>query len=169
MYEVINKELGIKACGLADLKGEQVNCFLKPWESDATIGTLTLFFELETGDLVLNKDNKEYETYLGLAEAYLGSSSETRKEIWKQEVPNGLKETLLVLENCLKHRRIEQEIFRAKANYIDNKSSHMVLNGIIDRYNNATAAACIAFRYGIMQGKRMERAKKKRQSLNFGE
>lgn len=27
MYEVINEELGIKACGLADLTAEQVNHF----------------------------------------------------------------------------------------------------------------------------------------------
>ncbi len=39
-----------------------------------------------------------------------------------------------------------------------------VLNEIFKRYDLPTAV-CVAFRYGIMQGKRMERAKKKRQSV----
>ena len=32
MYEMINEELGIKACGLADLTADQVNHFLGLWE-----------------------------------------------------------------------------------------------------------------------------------------
>ena len=47
MYEVINEELGIKACGLADLTAEQVSHFLGLWEEGATIGTLTAFVDNE--------------------------------------------------------------------------------------------------------------------------
>ena len=113
MYEVINEELGIKACGLADLTAEQVNHFLGLWEDGARIGTLTVFFENETGDLVLNKDNEMYDTYRELAEIYMGASSDRREEIWENCPVPQMKETIRVMENCLKFRRTEKELFRA--------------------------------------------------------
>ena len=164
MYEVINEELGIKACGLADLTAEQVNHFLGLWEDGARIGTLTVFFENETGDLVLNKDNEMYDTYRKLAEAYMGASPERRKEIWENCPVPQMSETLKVMENCLKFRKTEKELFRARSNYIASKPSRMILSEIQRQYDLAGAVS-VAFRYGIMQGKRMERAKKKRQSV----
>ena len=158
MYEVINEELGIKACNLADLTAEQMSNFLGQWEEGARIGTLTLFYESETGAVVLNKDNEMYSEYLSLAEDYLGAEPDVRREV-RDKCPESVKETLNVLENCLKSRRIEKELFRARKNHITSKPSRMVLDSIISRYNGV-AAVFMAFRYGVMQGKRMERAKK---------
>lgn len=165
MYEVVNDELRIKACGLADLTAEQVSDFLKLWEDGAKIGTLTVFFESETGDLVLNKDNKLYDTYRELAEEYMGASPEVRKEIWEKCPIDGVKQALRVMENCLKSRRIEKELFRARNNVITSQPSRMILNEIPRRFDTV-GATLTAYRYGVMQGKRMERAKKKRQSVN---
>ena len=158
-YETINEELGIKACKLEDLTTEILSCFLGQLEEGATIGTLTLFYDGKTGDIVLNKNNKLYESYLNLAESYLSASADVRREI-RENSPISTKETLDVLEKCLKSRRIEKEIFRAYKNIIYSDTSRMVLNGIIDRYNSVTAVF-LAFRYGVMQGKRMERARRK--------
>lgn len=164
MYEVINEKLGIKACGVNDLTIEQVNNFLGLWEDGARIGTLTMFFERENGDLVLNKDNEMFNTYRELAEKYMEASSEVRKEIWENCPVPGARETLRVMENCLKYRRIENELFRTRKNVITSKTSWMVLNEIKKRFDLSSAIS-VAFRYGIMQGKRMEREKKKRQSV----
>ena len=49
MYEVVNDELRIKACGLADLTAEQVSDFLKLWEDGAKIGTLTYSLRVKQG------------------------------------------------------------------------------------------------------------------------
>lgn len=164
MYEVINEELGIKACGLADLTAEQVNHFLELWEDGAKIGALTVFFENETGDLVLNKDNKMYDTYRELAEAYMGASLVRRKDILKNCPVPQMEETIKVMESCLRFRKTEKELFRARNNIITGEPTRMILNEIFKRYDLPTAV-CVAFRYGVMQGKRMERAKKKRQSV----
>ena len=159
MYEVINKELGIKSCGLADLTAQQMQHFLGQWEDEATIGTLTLFFDEETGDVVLNKDNKQYEFYLELAEVYLGASEDNRKE-FREKVPESVQETVIVLENCLKSRRIEKEIFRAERSYNDDLPLD-ILKNINDR-NVPLMAVVTAFYYGVMQGKRIERARHKK-------
>lgn len=163
MYEVINANLGIGACNLADLTAEQVGYFLKQWEEGAKIGTLTVFIECKTGLLVLNRDNRLYDTCRAIAEKYMAASPEARREIWGQ-VPESMIETLRVMEDCLKYRRIEKELFRARESSIGSKTSQVVLKEIFRRYDPAIAVSN-AFQYGVMQGKRMERAKKKRQSI----
>ena len=116
--------------------------------------------ENETGDLVLNKDNEMYDTYRELAEIYMGASSDRREEIWENCPVPQMKETIRVMENCLKFRRTEKELFRARKNYIACEPSYAILSEIRKKYDLAGAVS-VAFRYGIMQGKRMERAKKK--------
>lgn len=159
MYETLNAELGIDACNLSDLTAEQVSCFLSQWEEGASIGTLTVFND-ESDILILNKDNELYDTYRELAEAYMGGSAETRKQLW-EKCPDGMKETLRVMENCLKRRRISRELFRAGKNTIKSKPSWLVLDALIKGCDSPKAVT-IAFRYGMMQGKRMERVRKNR-------
>lgn len=159
MYETLNAELGIDACNLSDLTAEQVSCFLSQWEEGASIGTLTVFND-ESDILILNKDNELYDTYRELAEAYMGGSAETRKQLW-EKCPDGMKETLRVMENCLKRRRISRELFRAEKNTIKSKPSWLVLDALIKGCDSPKAVT-IAFRYGMMQGKRMERVRKNR-------
>lgn len=161
MYEVINAELGIKACGLADLTGEQLSSFLNQWEKGATIGSLTLFFEQNTGDLVLNKDNENYKTYLEIAESYLSLPADRRAEA-KACCPAGFEETMTVLENCAQIRRVRKEIYRAKRIPVPDDESANILQEIYKRDTYSLFAVVNAFNYGIMQGKRMERAKKKK-------
>lgn len=162
MYEVINEELGIKACGLADLTAEQVSHFLGLWEEGATIGTLTAFVDNEI--LVLNKNNALYSTYRDIAENYMGAEIERRREIRENCPIPQMDETFDLMENCLKSRKIGKELFKAKNNEISSDSSWMVLHEIHRRYDLITAVN-VAFCYGVMQGKRAERAKKKRQSI----
>lgn len=104
-YQIINEELQIASCSIADLTMEQVQHFLKQWHPGDSIGTLTLFFENETGLLVLNRDNKNYEAYKDIAEAFLVASEDGQKEIIKK-APKGMEETFMVLSNCIKHRTI---------------------------------------------------------------
>lgn len=59
---------------------------MRQWEDGASIGTLTLFYDKESGYVVLNQDNKDYKMYLDIAEAYLGASVE-RREAVEQKVP----------------------------------------------------------------------------------
>ena len=159
-YEVINKKLKIAACGIADLTMEQVHSFLRQWEDGASIGTLTLFYDKESGYVVLNQDNKDYKMYLDIAEAYLGASVERREEV-EQKVPEGMRQTILVLKNSLTWRKTDRDIYQANKNCINN-SDRITIDEIINRSGDRAGAACIAFRYGMMCGKRVERARRKK-------
>lgn len=158
-FEVVNENLKIASCGLADLTMDQVQNFLSRWEEGANIGSLTLFYDSESGYVVLNRDNKNYEAYLETAEAYIGASERVRREA-RDKAPESLKETLLVLENTLRYRDIKQAIFMARHNCIDDKDTP-ILNTICKETENIVGAVCLAFRYGVMCGKRKERARRK--------
>ncbi|MDE6992537.1 MAG: hypothetical protein K2P42_17985, partial [Lachnospiraceae bacterium] len=71
MYEIIDETLKIASCGINDLTLEQASSFLSQWEDGATLGSLTLFINSETGYLVLNRDNAQYEHNLKLAKTHL--------------------------------------------------------------------------------------------------
>ena len=110
-YKVINEELKIASCGLADLTMDQVFGFLKQWGDDSSIGTLTLFYDRESGYVVLNRDNKDYKMYLDIADAYLGASSEGRQRI-EENTPEGMHQTILVLKNSLVWRKVDRDIYQ---------------------------------------------------------
>ena len=159
-FDVINEELKIAACGLADLTMEQVQGFLRQWEEGASIGTLTLFYDKAGGYVVLNRDNKDYKMYLDIAEAYLGASVEWRETVEK-EAPEGLHETIRVLKNSLIWRKADRDIYQAKKNYVDD-SDRITVREIISRSGDKEGAAYIAFRYGVICGKRAERARRRK-------
>lgn len=160
-YQIVNEELQIASCSIADLTMEQVQHFLKQWHPGDSIGTLTLFFENETGLLVLNRDNKSYEIYKDIAEAFLKANKDEQKEII-EKAPKGIEETFLVLNNCIKRRTIGEEISRAGKGVISCNDAE-VLREIYSMYSNEDKIIALAkaFNYGMMQGKRAERAKKK--------
>lgn len=163
-YQMVNEELNIASCSIADLTLETAHKFLKLWkekgDENATLGTLTLFCEPDTGLLVINRDNEGYQTYLEIAEAYLKADKKNRIEA-RKEAPGSLLQTLDVLENRIKQRLVNKQIFRAMKNYIESKSARLVLDAIIRKYD-IYAAVSIAFRYGVMWGKHSERARRKR-------
>ena len=110
-YEVINEELKIAKCSIADLTMGQVHNFLKSWRDDSKIGTLTMFYDREKELLVLNEDNDMYETCLMTATAYLSGDCERRKELLKN-APEGIVESVKLLERYLSIAYLTREHFR---------------------------------------------------------
>lgn len=161
MYEVVNEELKIKACNLGDLTVEQVSYFLKQWEEGAAIGTLTMFYD-RNGYLVLNKDNKGYHSHLEITEEYLTAADEEREQL-RNNCPKSMQETMNVMESFIKYSRVTTETHHALKNRIQSSKNRDVLRYIDKIYTDC--AAYIAFKYGVMEGKRIER-RKKRQSAS---
>jgi len=159
-YQMENEELQIASCSIADLTVKQAQQFTEQWGEGARLGTLTLFYDPNNGLLVLNRDNKYYDKYKGIAECYLLGNDEQRKEL-RDNAPKSTQETLQVLEACICDRTAKKEIFRAKKNFTRDETSREVVKKIIRDYE-PHAIGMIAFRYGMMQGKRAERARRKR-------
>lgn len=162
-YEIVNKELNIKSCGIADLTMKQVSCFLSQWEDGGKIKELTMF-NMPDGSVVLNRDNPNYEYYLHIAERYLISDDAFRKTL-EEKAPKSLTETFVVLKNAAIYRTI----WMALKNVFDNKKYRATLEIIAKRYcRQEYTIAFLAFRYGMIAGKREERARKRKKAAEKG-
>lgn len=167
-YEVVNKDLMIEACGIGDLTLDQIERFLRLWGDDSSISTLTLFAK-KNGVIVLNKDNPKYEFYKDLVENYLQLEVEERKAV---EVPEGVKETINVLEQVLEQRRVNKMvdpiILGRWQNVLPSETLNMIMNAVKENYPHSSVDYWMwkMLQFGYVYGKREERAKKRRR-LDF--
>lgn len=157
-YKMENKELQIASCSIADLTVKQAQHFTEQWGEGASLGTLTLFYEENTGLLVLNRDNEHYSDYLDIAEGYLSAKKGQRIEI-RKEAPATMIETLNVLECCIQERVFIKWADMTTRNNIESAGRKLV-EKFIYKYD-PYIAAFMAFKAGVIRGKRIERAKKK--------
>lgn len=163
-YEVVNEELGIMSCCIGDLTAKQAASFLAQWEEGAAISSLTLFHDSESQNVVLNKDNPDYKLYLMLTEKYLAAIPEKREELAEKLQSEGLKEAVKVLDRAIKKRDCEKIMLMLDKMpaYIDEYGLNvMVFDALKQRRSEPFWNMYQAFTYGIIQGKRMERARRK--------
>lgn len=159
MYEVINEELGIMACDLEDLTTAQVVNFLGSWEDNAKIGTLTMFID-DSYNLVLNRNHKNYVMNLKVAQSYMAFDEEQRSA-FREKYGERFPEEIHLMEKILWQKRWKVEMRRAAKTCNPDQQEIFVIQNIFDKYSNLFGASII-FQYGVMQGKRLERAKRKR-------
>ena len=159
MYEVINEELGIMACDLEDLTTAQVVNFLGSWEDNAKIGTLTMFLD-DSYNLVLNRNHKNYVMNLKVAQSYMAFDEEQRSA-FREKYEERFPEEIHLMERILCQKKWKVEMRRAAKTCNLDQQEIFVIQNIFDKYSNLFGASII-FQYGVMQGKRLERAKRKR-------
>lgn len=165
MYKIIDEKLHLASCSIADLTIQQVTSFLEQWEHGAHIGGLTLFFDATENLVVLNRDNKNYATYLSIAQEYLKADSEDREK-FADEAPDGLKETIQVLEHASQHIRMQNKYKIIASHHpvvMADSEAGKFIDFLLKRHSDlpVIAMSCI-YNYGVIQGKRAERARRKR-------
>ena len=163
MYEIIDESLKLASCSISDLTLEQVSSFLSQWEDGAKLGTLTLFFNPDTGYLVLNKDHSQYEFNLKLAKTYLSASGKEREK-YREKFGGRLEENFLVMDNFREYSRIQSDLSIVEHQGLAIFSDH-VTKSVLRLLEKEGIPTCFlmsqAYSYGVMNGKRMERARRK--------
>lgn len=163
MYEIIDESLKLASCSISDLTLEQVSSFLSQWEDGAKLGTLTLFFNPDTGYLVLNKDHSQYEFNLKLAKAYLSASGKEREK-YREKFGGRLEENFLVMDNFREYSRIQSDLSIVEHQGLAIFGDH-VTKSVLCSLEKKQIPTCFlmsqAYSYGVMNGKRMERARRK--------
>lgn len=159
-YKLVDEELQIYSCSLADLTLKQTAVILRQWEKDANIGELAVFYNPITGKLVLNRDNENYEIWLELTRCYMKAPDKARENVLKENYHQKVKETLEAINECVKDRRIRQEIKRIYKHSIPNKYEDVLEQ--LYKEESGCFGQSLAFIYGMMCGKREERARKKK-------
>lgn len=164
-YQMVNEELKIASCCLAELTLGQVQEFLKHWNDCEPIGTLTLFYDKD-GTLVLNRDHKYYDDYLDIAERMMQLDLESAEEA-ARKAPESLKESMNVILTCMQRREtLDMMWILEKDKFFPEEAEMKVLGEIRNRKReyNQDWAMVDAFHYGFIQGKRYERARKAKRS-----
>lgn len=163
MQEVINEELKLESCSIGDLTLDMVNGMLESWNDGSSISTLTLFYLPERDVIVLNRDHKEYDMYRKFTEAYLrcGERERDKARIAAKNIV-GMEEVVNVLDIVIAYRKKRKNMFILKqqpllGNGIDVSTMKEILSDTEDYY----ISMCMAFQYGVIQGKRLERGKKR--------
>ena len=162
-YEVVNKELMIEACGIGDLTLDQIECFLRLWDDDSSINSLTLFAKKD-GTVVLNRDNAHYELYKDFAEGYLKADENIRKAF---KIPKGAEETINILERVIEQRELNKIVDPVVLERMQDVMPYSEISKIVDavkkRYSFSTDTFWMLkmFQFGYVYGKREERKKKK--------
>lgn len=164
MYEIIDESLKLASCGINDLTLEQASFFLSQWEDGATLGSLTLFINTETGYLVLNKDNAQYEHNLKLAKTTLLASDE-QSEKYRDKLGGRLSETMEVVNKFREYKRIQDDLEMVEHQGGVALFRDCVTRNVLLSLEKKEIPTCIlmsqAYSYGVMNGKRMERARRK--------
>lgn len=159
-YEIINEELKIAACNIGDLTLRMTQAILKNWPEGISIEELTLFSDNASGYLVLNKDFELYDLLLATAERFLVANAEERKEI-RDKAPECFESAIGVMRRFRVEQIISREISHASKGCVCDRDRRIV-SEIVERESSEYIAASIAFLYGMMQGKRAERARRKK-------
>lgn len=159
MFKIIDKNLGLACCGIADLTIEQTNEFLSYWEDGASIGSLTLFYDEKLNMVVLNKDNTGYKYYLDIAVEFMKLTEDSRKELL-EKAPDSTKETLNVLNSAIRKMEYQKELNILHHQPIPTDYVEMI-QYIHHKEKFDFFVLMFIFMYGQMCGKREERARRK--------
>lgn len=159
-YEVINEKLKLEACNIEDLRPDQVDNFLKSWNDDASINTLVLFAKKDM-TVVLNKDHPKYDYYKGFTEDYLQYDGKYKLP----KVPEGMKEVVNVLDQIMTKRK-SAEVFKVLGYCTLNCEAAEMMQKIFNKYDSSIISLLQIFNYGLIEGKRMERARRKKSVID---
>lgn len=159
-YTMINEELRIAECSVLDLTREEIDRILSGWEENATIRQLQAFYNSAEDILIINSDDPNKDAYLEITEEYLQSGLEERKEM-RRKAPDSMYEFMRMLEACIHKRKIARRIYQSGCVDIE-LSQIIVLDAMLKLEKHPAVLSRLAFGYGMICGKRKERAKKRK-------
>lgn len=172
--KVINKDLNLFSCNKGDVENEWMDIRTDTYHAGYDIDGLTTFYNPQTDKLIIVKDAEHFEQLKHIAEGYLSLNSEQRNEFNNNNIPksiegfmNVLKETVYIREEKIKKETLNKKVQSIRGILIKHNIPYDVLDEIIAIYDgygqgSKTFGLIDIYNYGVIQGKRTERAKKKR-------
>ncbi len=172
--KIINKDLNLFSCNKEDVENEWMDIRTDTYHADYDIDSLVIFYNPQTDKLVLVEDAKSFEQLKNLAEEYLTLNCEQRNELHNNHISksivgfmNVLKKTIYIREKKIKQEALNKKVQCIKKILMENDIPYDLLNEIIaiyDSYDHGSKVFGLIniYNYGLIQGKRAERAKKKK-------
>lgn len=167
-YKIINEELKVYSCQIGNLPIEQAKELFKRYDEDFTLADITVFYDENERVIVINSDSQYYDICKDLVITYLRVDEEKRKKVKEEagdiELVAGITK---VLDNALldmEFKRNMSILMQQKQIKEDFTSTRCVLLELQKRREQygTLYVLYLAFLYGFMNGKKTERAKRRK-------
>ena len=99
----------------------------------------------------------EYKAFKDFTLSYLQSENSEREKL---DLSEDIKEDAAVIDRIIEQRRIEKVLDILGYSYIS-EAPREIIQSIFREYNLGSIGLCQVFNYGVIEGKRAERAKRK--------
>lgn len=168
-YKVIDEALKVYSCGFDDLTEEHLEQFKRQYGNEEEFKHITVFYDKGNSAIVINAEHEYFDLCKKFVIAYLSADKATREEIKIERQRRNTKYSqgiIKVLDVALLDMSKEQEVTRLMQQPIGKMSD--VTWGVLTAIQNKTMGCGaiyslqLAYNYGIMQGKRAERARRRK-------
>lgn len=160
--EFINETERIACARLRELTAGQAGIFCRKF-SDSPLSALTVLYDGKDDILILNRDHQMHEAVRNAVLAYMDLPEDEREELrHREDMPDLYREIYEVIDGMILGRRTKREIFilqRQRGNILPESMKRAICSQC---GHDGYFAMCYAYQYGIIQGKRAERARRKR-------
>ncbi len=166
--EFINEAERIACVRLHELTAGQAGIFFKQF-MNSPLSTLTVLYDEKNDILLLNHDNQMYETVRQTVLDYMVLSEDEKEELQSREdIPDMYKEIFAVIDSVIVRRKAKRDIFILRKQR--NEHLPVSIRKAIWLWCdcNENLAMHYAYQYGIIQGRREERARRKAVRHNAG-
>ena len=160
--EFISETERIACIRLHELTAGQAGIFFKQFEN-SSLSTLTVLYDEQNDTLILNRDNRMYEAIRQAVLDYMALSEDAKEKLQSREdTPDMYKEIFAVIDGMILRRKAKRDIFilrNQRDGYLPIRTRKAIWSWCD---SNEILAMHYAYQYGIIQGKREERARRKR-------
>ena len=160
--EFINEAERIASIHLHELTAGQAEIFFNQFK-DSPLSELTVLYADRNDLLLLNRDSSVYDTVRQLVLDYMAlPENEKEKLRYREDMPDMRKEIYEVIDAMILKRNARRNIFilrKQDGNILPESMEKAICSQCGGK---GYLAMCYAYRYGIIQGKREERARRKR-------
>lgn len=170
-YKIIDKALNLYSCGVDDLTAEFQEQFKMQYGYDEAFNDITVFYDIENTAIVLNESHKYFDLSQEFVIAYLSADQATRdiikieKQCKNTKCSQGI---IKILDVALVDIKAKQEFSILEkiplGEFLQISDVTKGVFTLIQKYTNCHCPLMpmqFAHLYGIIQGKRKERARKK--------
>ncbi len=173
--KVINKKFNLFSCNKEDIENEWMDV-----QADDNIDTsIIAFYNPQTDKLIIVEDARHFEMLKLVAEGYLSLSNEQRDKFHNNHIPKSIEGFMNVLKEAIniREKRRKKEEIQGKVKSLRKILDHQyyawdVISEVSEMFNsrkpeNEILTLMDIYNYGVIQGKRAERAKKKKSQIGL--
>lgn len=160
--QLINEKLNMWSCTLGELEYRQIKILNLALGENSKLADFESFFDDKTGQIILNKEYCHYDWAVENYTTYLEANGDERTKMWEKHLDDDRLCDLMDYLDTIDRKRKDFEILSILPEQSSLYSAEATrMFHILKESTDLEKIVSNLYTYGIIQGKREERAKKK--------